>query len=160
MECRTGASLSAVLEELNQLMYKRSPSNGFVTAFLFSLDANGKGEFAGAGHNPAYLFRAASGEIEQLMSQGMVLGAFPSSKYESSPLQLNPGDVLVVYSDGITEAANNEDEMFGEERLLELLRSHASVGVKGLQNKILEQVDRFTEGMHQTDDMTLVLIGA
>ena len=64
-ECRTNASLSAVLEELNQLMYKRSPSNGFVTAFLFSLGANGKGEFAGAGHNPAYLFRAASGEIEQ-----------------------------------------------------------------------------------------------
>ncbi len=154
MECRTGASLSAVLEETNQLMYKRTPSNGFVTAFLFSLDASGRGEFAGAGHNPAYLFRAASGEVDQLFSQGMVLGAFPSSRYESSPLQLNSGDVLVVYSDGITEAANSEDEMFGEERLLDILRSNASAGAKALQQQILEQVDNFTEGMHQTDDMT------
>ena len=67
---------------------------------------------------------------------------------------------MVVYSDGITEAANSEDEMLGEERLLDILRSNASAGAKALQQQILEQVDHFTEGMHQTEDMTLVLIGA
>ena len=160
MECRTGESLSNVLEAINQLMYKRSPSNGFVTLFLFSLDPNGKGEFVGAGHNPAYLYRAASGEIDELVSQGMVLGAFPSAKYESSPLEINRGDVLVVYSDGITEAADSEGGMFGEERLMDVIRSNAPAGTKVLQEKILEAVSQFTKGMYQTDDMTFVLIGA
>jgi sigma-B regulation protein RsbU (phosphoserine phosphatase) len=90
----------------------------------------------------------------------MVLGAFPSAKYESSPLELNRGDVLVVYSDGITEAANRDGEMFEEERLLEVIRSNAPAGVKVLEKKILEEVGQFTQGMHQTDDMTLVLIEA
>ncbi len=160
MECRTDTPLPSVLEKTNQLMYKRSPSNGFVTLFLFSLDASGKGEFVGAGHNPAYLYRAASGEIEELVSQGMVLGAFPSAKYESSPLELHPGDVLVIYSDGVTEAANLEDELFDEERLREVIKAHAPAGAVTLEKKILEEVGRFTKGMYQTDDMTLVLIEA
>ncbi|MEE8349572.1 MAG: SpoIIE family protein phosphatase [Acidobacteriota bacterium] len=160
MECRTGAPLPAVLEKTNQLMYKRSPSNGFVTVFMFSLDSSGKGEFVGAGHNPAYLFRAATGEIEELVSQGIVLGAFPSAKYESSPLELHPGDVLVIYSDGVTEAANLDDELFDEERLRAVIKEHASAGAVILEKKILEEVGRFTKGMYQTDDMTLVLIEA
>lgn len=158
MECRTGASLAVVLEESNQLMYERSPANGFVTLFLFSLDSSGKGEFVGAGHNPAYLFRAASGEIEELESQGMILGAFPSATYTSSPLQIDPGDVLVVYSDGVTEAAGHDDEMFGEQRLLELIRANASGGASVLEGKILEELERFTEGVDQNDDITFLLI--
>ena len=158
MECRTEASLSIVLEDSNRLMYERSPANGFVTVFLFSVDASGKGEFAGAGHNPAYLFRAASGEIEELHSQGMILGALPSSKYESSPLEIAPGDVLVVYSDGVTEAAGPGDEMFGEERLLELIGTHAPAGASALKDKLLEELDRFTEGEDQSDDITFLLI--
>jgi len=139
-------------------MYERSPANGFVTLFLFSLDSSGKGEFVGAGHNPAYLFRAASGEIEELESQGMILGAFPSAKYTSSPLQIDPGDVLVVYSDGVTEATGHDDEMFGEQRLLELIRANASGGASVLEGKILEELERFTEGVDQNDDITFLLI--
>ena len=129
-----------------------------MTLFLFSLDASGKGEFVSAGHNPAYLFRAASGEIEELESQGMILGAFPSAKYTSSPLQIDPGDVLVVYSDGVTEAAGHDDEMFGEQRLLELIRANASGGASVLEGKILEELERFTEGVDQNDDITFLLI--
>jgi len=157
MQCRTGASLAVVLEESNRLMYERSPSNGFVTLFLFLIDVSGKGEFVGAGHNPVYLFRAASGEIEELVSQGMILGAFPSATYTSSPLQIDPGDVLVIYSDGVTEAAGQDDEMFEEERLLELIRDNASKGAAVLKGKILEELERFTEGVAQNDDITFLV---
>jgi serine phosphatase RsbU (regulator of sigma subunit) len=157
IQCRTGASLAVVLEESNRLMYERSPSNGFVTLFLFLIDVSGKGEFVGAGHNPVYLFRAASGEIEELVSQGMILGAFPSATYTSSPLQIDPGDVLVIYSDGVTEAAGQDDEMFEEERLLELIRDNASKGAAVLKGKILEELERFTEGVAQNDDITFLV---
>ena len=158
--CRTGAPAEEVLNQTNKFLYARSPSNGFVTLFFFWINCDGKGEFIGAGHTPAYLFRADSGEIEELSSQGMILGAFDFATYKSSPLELNPGDVLVVYSDGVTEATNREGEMFGEEKLLEVIGSNALAGAKVLKEKILEKIDQFTEGMTQSDDITFLLIAA
>ena len=160
MECRTGVSPEKMLERVNQLMCERSASYSFVTLFLFSFDAQGKGEYLGAGHNPVYLYRAATDEIEELHSEGLILGAFESVSYNSSPLQLNPGDVLVVYSDGVTDAENPQGEMFEEERFRQVIQSNASAGVEVLKEKILEALDQFTEGMAQTDDITFVLIDA
>jgi serine phosphatase RsbU (regulator of sigma subunit) len=158
MECRTGVPPEKMLERVNKLMCERSASNAFVTLFFFSFNAQGKGEYFGAGHNPVYLYRAATGEIEELHSEGLILGAFESVSYNSSPLQLNPGDVLVVYSDGVTDAENPEGERFEEERFLQVIKSNASAGVEVLEKKILEAIDQFTEGMPQTDDLTFVLI--
>ena len=76
MECRTGVSPEKMLERVNKLMCERSASNAFVTLFLFSLDAQGKGEYLGAGHNPVYLYRAATDEIEELHSEGFDPGCF------------------------------------------------------------------------------------
>jgi len=160
MECRTGVTSEKMLERVNKLMCERSASNTFVTLFLFSFDAQGKGEYLGAGHNPVYLYRASTGEIEELHSEGLILGAFESVSYSARPLQLDPGDVLVVYSDGVTEAENPQGDMFGEERLLQVIQSNASAGVEVLEKKILEALDQFTEGMAQTDDITFVLIDA
>ena len=160
MECRTGVPPEKMLERVNQLMCERSASYSFVTLFLFSFDAQGKGEYLGAGHNPVYLYRAATDEIEELHSEGLILGAFESVSYNSRPLQLNPGDVLVVYSDGVTDAENPQGDMFEEERFLQVIRSNASAGVEVLKEKILEALDQFTEGMAQTDDITFVLIDA
>jgi len=160
MECRTGVPPEKMLERVNKLMCERSGSNAFVTLFFFSFNAQGKGEYLGAGHNPVYLYRASTGEIEELRSEGLILGAFESVSYNSSPLQLDPGDVLVVYSDGVTEAENPQGEMFGEERFLQVIKSNASAGVEVLKKKILEALDQFTEGMAQNDDITFVLIDA
>jgi len=90
----------------------------------------------------------------------LILGAFESVSYNSSPLQLNPGDVLVVYSDGVTDAENPQGDMFEEERFRQVIQSNASAGVEVLKEKILEALDQFTEGMAQTDDITFVLIDA
>jgi serine phosphatase RsbU (regulator of sigma subunit) len=158
MECRSGTPLNESLRAVNSYLCEKSQSNRFVTMFIFRSDSNGRGEFLSAGHNPAYLFRAATGEIEELQAQGLVLGAFGFAQYESSPLELNPGDLMVVYSDGITEAENPEEEMFGEERFIALIKQHASLGAKKLQQKTLEAVEQFTRGHAQTDDMTCVLV--
>jgi len=83
-EYRSGAPLGEVLVRVNDFLYKRSPSNRFVTVFLFSLNSQGQGEFVSAGHNPAYLYRGSTGEIEELTSDGLLLGAFNSVSLPTS----------------------------------------------------------------------------
>jgi sigma-B regulation protein RsbU (phosphoserine phosphatase) len=88
----------------------------------------------------------------------MVLGAFNFASYQTTPMHMSEGDLLVVYSDGITEAMDPHDEMFGEDRLISLIREHASSGCQALEKIILQSIEEFTEGMPQTDDMTCMLI--
>jgi len=158
MECRGGGPLDESLQAVNTYLCEKSQSNRFVTLFLFRSDADGRGEFLSAGHNPAYLYRAATGEIEELSAQGLVLGAFDFARYTSTPLELNHGDLILIYSDGITDAENPQGEMFGEARLIALIREYASLGCAELERRILEAVEEFTQGQVQTDDMTCVLV--
>ncbi|MBI4481000.1 MAG: SpoIIE family protein phosphatase [Acidobacteria bacterium] len=150
--------LAEVLNRANKLVHQKSQSNRFVTLFLFLLDRQGNGQFVGAGHNPAYLFRAATGTIEELISKGMILGMFDFAAYESAPFQLHAGDVLLVYSDGVTEAQNPQEEMFGEESLREIIRKEAPSGIDTLQARILTAIEEFTHGKPQSDDITLLLV--
>jgi len=158
MEFRSGVPVNESIARVNLYLCEKSRSNRFVTLFFFSLDEQGKGEYVSAGHNPAYLFRADSGTIEELPALDLVLGAFTFATYQSVPVQMNSGDVLVVYSDGITEAENPHDEMFGEERFKEIICEYASAGCAQLEDQILESIREFTEGMAQTDDMTCVIV--
>jgi serine phosphatase RsbU (regulator of sigma subunit) len=158
MQCRSGVQLNGMVKQANSYLCERSQSNRFVTLFGFSLSSAGMGEYLSAGHNPAYLYRAASQSVEELPSKNLVLGAFGFATFETTPLNLDSGDLLVVYSDGVTEAMNPQDEMFGEERLLELIRGYAVQGCEFVRSKILEEIKKFTEGMDQTDDMTLLLV--
>ena len=125
MEFRARTQPKEVLNRVNQLLFEKSLPFQFVTLFLFLLTPQGIGQFISAGHNPAYLFRSATGKIEELSAGGLILGAFDSVSYDSCPLQLYKGDILVVYSDGLTEAENHLEEMFGTERLLEIIRREA-----------------------------------
>jgi serine phosphatase RsbU (regulator of sigma subunit) len=158
MEFRSTTHPVEVLNRLNRMLCEKSPSDRFVTLFLFSLDTLGAGQFISAGHNPAYLYRAATGEIEELASGGLILGVFDFATYESRPLRLAEGDILVVYSDGLTEAQNPEGEMFGEERLQELIRREGREGSHALERKLLEDLENFHRGIAQTDDITFVLV--
>ncbi|MEE8585660.1 MAG: SpoIIE family protein phosphatase [Acidobacteriota bacterium] len=158
MQLRSDASPEAVFNELNLYVCERSQPNRFVTLFFFTLDSQGKGVYLSAGHNPAYIHRASSGQVEELGSAGLILGAFDFATYESNPLELEPGDILLVYSDGLTEAANPEEELFGEENLIQLIRQHGGDGAELLEEKIFEALDEFTRGMDQTDDITFMLI--
>ena len=157
-ECRSGNPLGEILNRVNSLLWKRSSPHHFVTLFLFTLDGRGKGEFVSAGHNPTYVYRAATNDIEELASDGLILGAFDFATYQSRPLQLETGDVLLVYSDGITDATSPSGDMFGEERLRKIVQSVASSGATALEQEILSSIERFTHGMAQTDDITFLLL--
>jgi sigma-B regulation protein RsbU (phosphoserine phosphatase) len=146
------------LDRINQLLCEKSLPFQFVTLFLFLLNEDGSGQFISAGHNPAYLFRTATGRIEKLLSEHHFLGMFDIASYQSRPLQLNPGDILVVYSDGLTDAQNKQDQMFGEERLLQIIREEGRLGSQAIKQKLLNAIEEFTEGTPQTDDITLVVV--
>ena len=147
-----------VLNRVNQLLCEKSLPYQFVTLFLFLLSPQGLGQFISAGHNPAYLFRSATGKIEELESNANVLGLFNTASYESGAFRLDKGDILVVYSDGLTDAQNPQEEMFGEERLLQLIRQEAPSGSLALEQKFLNDIAEFTQGMPQTDDITFVVV--
>ena len=158
MQLRANVPLHESLHRLNRFLCEKSSSSRFVTMFLFTLDSKGSGQYISAGHNPTYLFRAASGDIEEIVSNNMIVGAFPSINYEAARLQLNKGDVLLAYSDGLTEAENPQGEMLGEERVKAIIRAEARAGSTNLERKLLDAIHNFTMGRSQTDDITIVIV--
>jgi len=158
MQVRAGLALDQALGRLNRFLCEKSSSSRFVTMFVFALDSEGSGRYISAGHNPTYLFRAAEGRVEELPSNNMIVGAFPFATYETSPLKLNPGDVLLAYSDGLTEAENPQGEMLGEDGVKKVILEHAPSGSLQLEQKLLETIQTFTAGRAQTDDITLTIV--
>jgi serine phosphatase RsbU (regulator of sigma subunit) len=158
MEFRSRTNPQEVLKLVNQLLCEKSLPFQFVTLFLFLLSPDGCGQFISAGHNAAYLFRAATGQIEELLPDAHFLGMFDFACYDSRALHLDQGDILVVYSDGLTDAENPTEEMFGEKRLLEIIRQQGPLGSHAVERKILKVIEDFTQGMPQIDDITFVLV--
>jgi sigma-B regulation protein RsbU (phosphoserine phosphatase) len=158
MEFHSNSQPQVVLNRVNELLCRKSLPFQFVTLFLFLLNPDGTGQFISAGHNPAYLFRSATGKIQELASDAYVLGMFDFASYQPRTFRLDKGDILVVYSDGLTDAQNEREEMFGEERLLEIIRQEGPSGSQELQRKFLKAIEAFTQGMPQTDDITFVVV--
>ena len=158
MEFHSRTQPQEVLERVNRLLCEKSLPYQFVTLFLFVLNPQGMGQFISAGHTPAYLFHSATGKIEELGSNANVLGLFDDASYESSVFRLDKGDILVVYSDGLTDAENPQGEMFGEERLLRLIRQEAPSGSQAIEQRLLKAIEAFTQGLPQTDDITFVVV--
>jgi phosphoserine phosphatase RsbU/P len=158
MQLRGGVGLQEALNRLNRFLCEKSSAARFVTMFVFTMNSDGCGKYISAGHNPTYVFRAATGEIEELHSNNIIVGAFAFATYEPANLKLNPGDVLLAYSDGLTEAENPHGEMLGEEGVKAVIRSEATAGAKQLEQKLLDTIQSFTAGRSQTDDITLILV--
>jgi serine phosphatase RsbU (regulator of sigma subunit) len=157
-EFRSGTTLQDVLNRVNQLLCEKSLPDQFVTLFAFVLDPEGQGQFISAGHNIAYVFRAATGNIETLVPDAYFMGMFDFASYQSRPFHLDTGDILVVYSDGLTDAEAPQGESFGEDRLLEMILQEAPAGGEAVKRKLLKTIDDFTQGMPQTDDITFVIV--
>jgi sigma-B regulation protein RsbU (phosphoserine phosphatase) len=121
--------------------------------------------YCNAGHNPPYLLRAdGSGRLIVLDATGMALGVIPEATWTTSAVRMRRGDVLVLYSDGITEAHNPRQQLFGEERLARVTRSSAGATsgdenvARGVQEAILAAVYQFAEGAPRSDDIAVVVI--
>ena len=158
MEFHSTTQPQKVLDRVNLLLCEKSLPSQFVTLFLFLLTPEGAGQFISAGHNTAYLFRSATGNIEELAPDAYALGMFDFASYQSRVFHLDKGDILVVYSDGLTDAENPQGEMFGDERLLEIIQREAPSRGRALEQTFLKAIEDFTQGMLQTDDITFVVV--
>lgn len=144
--------------KLNDFIHRSSPINSFITFFFCELyKKSGELKYINAGHNPP-LILDKKGEIHRLESCGLCLGMFPSQVYEVKKVTLNPGDIAILFTDGITESRNKENKDFEEKGLIKFLRKHSKLSASKFLDKIHEELDSFTSGTDQMDDMTLVII--
>lgn len=149
---------SGLVERLNAHVLASSAPNKFITLLMGELEAaTGELTYVNAGHNSGLLLRA-DGAVELLESTGLPVGLLPGSSYRSGRVTLEAGDLLCLYSDGITEAESQAGEELGEERLVEVLRSVAREPVRTILQRVDGEVTEFTGGQPQGDDQTLVLL--
>jgi sigma-B regulation protein RsbU (phosphoserine phosphatase) len=149
-------STAQMVSDLNQQLYATTSPEKYATFCLALYDeASGVVTYTNAGHLPPVLIR--NGSAISLDVNGTVVGAFPFSKYDESKVQLESGDLLVCYTDGITEPENEYGEMFGEERLIELVSKHAEQEDTRIIETVMEAVRQWTNSPELTDDMTVVL---
>lgn len=149
--------LTEVITSLNKMLVQRSASNRFITLFCGVLDREGHFTYINAGHNLPILIRS-TGETEMLTTKSVLLGAFDFIEYKPRQTRLNPGDVVVIYTDGVTEAVNADNEMFSDERLEELVKQSVSLSAEQIKQRILDEVISFTSGLPQGDDITLIVL--
>jgi serine phosphatase RsbU (regulator of sigma subunit) len=152
-----GAGLTEVVGHLNRFLHRSVEPGKFVTAFLGVLDGrDGRLVYCNAGHN-APLLVGADGGVTPLEAGGLILGILEHSPYETGEAVLEPGGRLVLYTDGVTEAANEADEQWGEERLIELLRSVPRDPCAVVVSRVVEEVRRFEAARGASDDVTLIV---
>lgn len=144
-------------DRLSRTLARHTTRNRFITAFLMRMEADGAIHYCNAGHNPG-LLRRADGRTEQLESQGMPLALFPDQTHGQGRLLLAPGDLLAVFTDGITEAAPLEGEDFDLPGLQAVLDRHAKAPLPELIARIHEALAEHTQGAPAADDRTLVLV--
>ena len=156
---REGKWLPGLLKSVNQLFYENTPDDRFATLFLAVYDDSSRElEYANCGHNPPLLFRAG-GKVEQLCATASVIGFTPHWECSTQTISLQPNDVLLIYTDGVTEANDAEGNEFGEARLEEVVRANLLVSPGELLSAIQQAVQKFSAG-EQFDDLTLVVARA
>lgn len=151
-------NLSTNVARLNKAVASNCPDNRFITFFICVLDPKtGEVNYTNAGHNPPLIIRK-NGEVERLTAGGIILGIMPKFTYQEATTRLDPGDSLVLFSDGVTEAARLDvDEEFGEDRLAEVIAKSTATSSADLVQEILKSVTDFTQGAPPADDITVVL---
>ncbi len=151
-------SLVGTISAVNRYLADNIPSNRFVTLFYAELDPeSGALSFLNAEHNPPLIVHAA-GTVEQLASGGLPLGIKPDAEYREGRTQLQRGDVLCIYSDGVTEAQSPTGEEFGPTRLYEVVSRNIDASAAGIRDRIESALTKFAQGTSAADDITLVIV--
>ncbi len=142
----------------NDLILEDADSGMFVTAFHSILETDGNSVHVNAGHNPPIVYRQATGKLSFMPRGGRAIGWFPNNPLAAEQLQLRPGDVVIYYTDGLTEAESLSGDFFGEERLFEAILESIDASVEQMSDHIMHRVDQFTAGAPPFDDLTLVIV--
>jgi serine phosphatase RsbU (regulator of sigma subunit) len=150
--------LGSKITRLNRQTYGNTPENRFITFFMAEVDpATGEVSYCNAGHNPALVVRQGGGH-ELLEEGGLILGILPGMVYKAARAKLEPGDLLVMYTDGVTEAVNTSDVDFGEDHLRQLIEKMRTRPVAEIVDAVHTAVKEHAVGMPQFDDITIVVL--
>ncbi|MEO7146142.1 MAG: SpoIIE family protein phosphatase, partial [Bryobacteraceae bacterium] len=160
-------SLPELAAKMNRFLYGSTGSASYATFFYAQFDqCTRRFHYVNAGHNPPYLVRrlnsdenpSAAARFEELATGGTVIGMFPSAGYEEAVVDLHPGDILMAFTDGVTEALNPAEEEFGEQRLKELLRRVAHLPIRDITATISKQLRAWIADAPQHDDITFIVL--
>jgi sigma-B regulation protein RsbU (phosphoserine phosphatase) len=151
-------SLPQLAAKMNRFLHASTGSNSYATFFYAQIDEGTRQlRYVNAGHLPPYLLRSSS-SIQELSTGGPVIGLFPQMPYEEATIDLQPGDVLVAFTDGVTEAMNASEEEFDEERLKDLLRQVVDLPVNEISARISQALKNWIKDAAQYDDLTFVVM--
>ena len=156
----TVSDLSSIVSKLNRLLFDSTNGEHYVTFFYATFDqATQRLTYVNAGHNPPlYLQADSSSEFRELTSGGLVAGAFEHAAYEQETVQMKSNDLLFLYTDGLTEALNVEGEEFGTTRVMDTLKSIASLSADQIRDVVARRVKEWCAGMSLYDDLTFVVM--
>jgi serine phosphatase RsbU (regulator of sigma subunit) len=157
-EIHPGYRIEDMAAKINDFVYNSSAISSFITFFYCDVDRNSEDvHYVNAGHNPPFLLRAG-GTLEYLSSTGFCLGMFAGASFEQKTVRLGPGDVLVIYTDGIPDSRNADGAEYGLDRLVSLLRGHTLESAAAMSAAVVGDVRQFMGQARQFDDQTLVII--
>jgi sigma-B regulation protein RsbU (phosphoserine phosphatase) len=145
-----------VLAQANDALLRRAIRARFATVFYAVLSPDGRVAYCNAGHNAPILLGQHG--MKRLESGGPFIGAFERAMFGEETLQLEPGDLLVAFSDGVTEARNADGQEFGEDRLLACIEGHRALAPAALLDSLLDTVQQFSAGAGQRDDLTALVL--
>jgi phosphoserine phosphatase RsbU/P len=152
-----GTDPARVFNHVNRFLCDHAEVGRYATMFFGILGQDGHLEFINAGHPSPFLVRR--GTAEEAFTEGSYpIGLVPEAEYTAASLQLEPGDTLVLFSDGVTEAMDPDEQLFGVPRLREVLTGQTECPLDKIQKSVLEAVENFTRGAHQADDLTLLIV--
>jgi len=155
----TGATSKELVDQLGHAIAKSAPTNRYATLFYIDLDrATHKLQYVNAGHAPSPLCVRASGEVLEMPAGGTPLGLFPGFDYPVVDLELGPGDFIFACSDGVTDLEDPDEEMYGEERLEQLLVSLAGRPTDEIRAKVDAELEAFAKNTSQPDDLTYIIL--
>ena len=148
-----------ICARVSRRLFAKTPPERYVTAFILALDpGSGRVSYTNAGHNAALLVRAGGASVQRLEATGLPIGLLPNAEYERAEVVLEPGDVIVLYTDGLTEAANPAGDEFGIDRLEQVVRQHAAEPLVAVAVAIETVIEVFVDGTPFGDDRTLVML--
>jgi predicted permease len=163
----TGIGLPELVTRMNRFVFRSTPSSKYATFFYAQLDEHRRRlRYINAGHNAPFLLRAAgrpagdssASDVEQLSVGGTVVGMFPEMAYEEGTVELCAGDVLLIFTDGVPEAHSPDEEEFGEDRLMQLLRDTAHLTADGISARISAEMKNWIRDAEQYDDLTFIVM--
>jgi sigma-B regulation protein RsbU (phosphoserine phosphatase) len=151
--------LKIFMDKVNKLMCDSTDGSKFATFFYSVYNSETRTlRFVNAGHNPPLLYRSKTKTFEELKTDGFIIGGLSDFKYKDASVKPDGNDLLLYYTDGITETFNEVNEQYGEERLKKTIEENYSLSPNNICDKIIEGVENYSNGKPQADDMTLLAI--